>query len=61
MKHEIQFTVKSNGSLPENNIKNEIDKMLLKSKFGNDIHEHGTAKRINYIKNVKMIRIKNFK
>ena len=39
--HEIEFIIKSNESLEENKIKNEIDLLLLKYKNGNNIHEHG--------------------
>ena len=38
---EIQFIIKSDESLAENKIKNEIQQLLLKYKHGNDIHEHG--------------------
>ena len=31
---------KSNKSLTENKIKNEIEQLLLKYKHGNNIHEH---------------------
>ena len=41
LKHEIEFIIKSNESLAENNIKIEIEQLLLKDKRGNDIHEHG--------------------
>ena len=41
LKHEIEFIIKSNESLAENKIKNEIEQLLLKEKHGNDIHEHG--------------------
>ena len=41
LKHEIEFIIKSNESLAENKIKNEIEKLLLKYKHGNNIHEHG--------------------
>ena len=41
LKHEIEFIIKSNESLAENNIKIEIEQLLLKDKHGNDIHEHG--------------------
>ena len=37
LKHEIEFIIKSNESLPENKI-NEIKQLLLKYKHGNDIH-----------------------
>ena len=41
LKHEIEFIIKSNESLAENKIKNEIEQLLLKYKHGNNIHEHG--------------------
>ena len=41
LKHEIEFIIKSNESLAENNIKIEIEQLLLKDKHGNDIDEHG--------------------
>ena len=40
LKHEIEFIMKSNESLAENEIKNEIEKLLLNYKHGNNIHEH---------------------
>ena len=42
--HEIEFIIKSNESLAENKIKNEIDQLLLKYKHRNNIHEHGKYK-----------------
>ena len=41
LKHEIEFITKSNESLADNKMKNEIEHILLKYKHGNDIHEHG--------------------
>ena len=41
LKHETEFIIKSNESLVENKIKNEIEQLLLKYKDGNNIHEHG--------------------
>ena len=41
LKHEIEFIIKSNESLAENKIKNEIEQSLSKYKNGNNIHEHG--------------------
>ena len=41
LKHETEFIIKSNESLAENEIKNETEKLLLKYKHGNNIHEHG--------------------
>ena len=40
LKHEIEFAIKSNESLAENKIKNEIEQLLLKSKHGNNINEN---------------------
>ena len=40
MKHEIEFIIKSNESLADNKIKNEIEQLLLKYKHRNNIHEH---------------------
>ena len=40
LKHEIEFIIKSNGSIAENKIKNETEQILLKCKHGNQIHEH---------------------
>ena len=40
LKHETEFIIKSNESLAENKIKNEIQELLLKYKHGNNIHEH---------------------
>ena len=42
LKHKIEFIIKNNESLAENQIKNEIEQLLLKyRKHGNNIHEHG--------------------
>ena len=41
LKHESEFTIKSNELLAENKIKNEIEQLLLKYKHEKDIHEHG--------------------
>ena len=40
-KHETEFIIKSNESLAENKIKNEIEQLLLRHKHGNNIPEHG--------------------
>ena len=40
LKHEIEFIIKSNESLAKNKIKNEIEQLFLKYKYGNNIHEH---------------------
>ena len=39
-KHETEFIIKSNESLVENKIRNEIEQLLSKYKHGNNIHEH---------------------
>ena len=36
-----EFIIKTNESLPEIVIKNEVEEILLKYKHGNNIHEHG--------------------
>ena len=41
LKCEIEFIIKSNGSLAAIIIENEIEELLLKYKHGNNIHEHG--------------------
>ena len=41
LKHKIKFIIKSNESLAENKIKNEIEQLFLKYKHGSNIHEHG--------------------
>ena len=38
--HETEFIFKSNESLVENKIKNQIEQLLLKYKHGNNVHEH---------------------
>ena len=40
LKHETEFIIKSNESLAENKIENEIDQLLYKYIHGNNIHEH---------------------
>ena len=40
LKHEMKIIIKSNKSLVENIIKNDIEQLLLKYKHGNNIHEH---------------------
>ena len=40
LKHEIEFIIKRNESLPENKIKNEIEQLFLKYKHGDNIHKH---------------------
>ena len=41
LKHEIELIIKSNESLNEKKIKNEIEQLLSNEKKGNNIHEHG--------------------
>ena len=41
LKHEIESIIKSNEYLAENTIKNEIEKLLLKYKHGDNSHEQG--------------------
>ena len=45
LRHKIEFIMKSKELSAENKIKNEIEQLLLKYKYGNDIHEHG--KKLN--------------
>ena len=40
LKCELEFIIKSNESLAEIIIKNEIEQLLLKYKHGNNIQEH---------------------
>ena len=40
LKHEFEFEIKSNESLAENEIKNDIEQLLLIYKHENNIHEH---------------------
>ena len=39
--HEYKFIIKSNESLGDNKMKNEIEQLMLKHKYGNNDHEHG--------------------
>ena len=41
LKHEIKFIIKSNESLAENKIENEIEQLFLKYTNRNNVHEHG--------------------
>ena len=42
LKHKIEFIIKSNESLAKNKrIKNQIEQLLLKYNYGNNIHELG--------------------
>ena len=38
--HDIEFIIKRNESLTDNEIKSEIEQLLLKHKHGNEIDEH---------------------
>ena len=40
LKHEIEFTIKSDEYLAENKIKNEFQQLLVKYKNGNNIHDY---------------------
>ena len=44
LKHEIEYVLKTNESLAENKMKNEIEQLLLKDKHENNIHENGKQK-----------------
>ena len=44
LKHEIEYILKTNESLTENKMKNEIEQLLLKDKHENNIHENGKQK-----------------
>ena len=44
LKHEIEFMIKSNESLAEIKIKNQIEQLLLKYKHGSNIHDHRKQK-----------------
>ena len=41
LKYEIEFIIRSNEFLAKNKIKNEIEQLLSKYKYGNDTHKHG--------------------
>ena len=43
LKHKTEL-IKTNESLADNKMKNEIEQLLLKYKHVNDIHEHGKQK-----------------
>ena len=45
LKRKIEFIIKSNEPLADIIIKNEIEKLLLKYKHGNNIHEHGKQQK----------------
>ena len=40
MKHDIEFIIKSNESLFESKMKNQIEQLLYKYKHGNDTREN---------------------
>ena len=40
LKYVIEFIIKSNESLAENKLKNKIEQLLSKYKYGNNMHEH---------------------
>ena len=40
LKDEVDYTIKRNGGLSKQRIKNEIDKLWYKYKHANDINEH---------------------
>ena len=44
IRNQIEFIIKSNQSLAENKIKNEMEQLLCKCKDGNDIHKHKNSK-----------------
>ena len=41
LKHKSVFIIKRNESLAESKIKNEIEKLMSKYMYGNNIHEQG--------------------
>ena len=44
LKHKVEYIIKSNESLAENKMKNEIEQLLLKDKHENNIHENEKQK-----------------
>ena len=44
LENKIEFIINSNESLAENKINNEIEQLLSKHKYVNNIHEHGKQK-----------------
>ena len=40
LKHKVDHIIRHNGFLAEEKMKNEIDQLLYKHKYGNYIHEH---------------------
>ena len=45
LKHEIEYIIEINENLVENKIKNEIGKLLLRYKHGNNIREYGKQQK----------------
>ena len=45
LKHERELTIKSNVSFAKNKIKNEIEQLLLKYMYGNNINQHGKQQK----------------
>ena len=41
LRHEIYFIINHNEILPEHTIKNEINQLLSKYNYENDLHEYG--------------------
>ena len=48
-KHETEFIIKSNESLAENKIKNEIEQLLSKYKHGNNSWTQKRPRWVNHI------------
>ena len=48
LKHEIDFFMKNNRSLPEDKIKNQMKQWLSKYKHGNNIHKHHIQENESY-------------
>ena len=44
LENKIEFIINSNESLAENKINNEIEQLLSKYEYVNNIHEHGKQK-----------------
>ena len=45
LENKIELIIKGNESLAENKINNEIEQLLSKYKYVNNIHEHGKKKK----------------
>ena len=45
LKHESELKIKSNVSFAKNKIKNEIERLLLKYMYGNNINQHGKQQK----------------